>query len=942
MAIRPERHPADAQHGRDNEPAASAQDDPLMELARLLDENAPPAPGEPEPIGPDPSAFAPTTMPFIEKGETGDVAAGGNAERQGSIVQDPALSIEPLIAEPVAVENQPSPGAFDPEADEVSELFEPEPIAPVDLSRADSAVVADEWATADPAPVTAATEPVQQAPSLEDELAQLLGGSTPEPAMHTQAMSAGPIPIAEPAPALQEPSSEPDWDPAGATDPHDVSTVDDSQTAGAAMAFVPAFSGVVDAEPVADTPADMPADTGAGWRAFDAASVEGDERASSDPEAVPQWPFDEASFDAPQSDHDDHGLGAQSAPMAPSDVQAPAGAELTSDDIDLAFEEAFDAELTDLEALSVDEPTIGDAPAQAPEQPAVDVAPTQPEPPLDPVDELAAIIGYQAQTSAETEPQGQTSLQVEAESQTDPLLDDLDLAFEDALEQEFADTDNADAQLSFGATEHVPPALDTVDMSGYDATGPATFDVPELAAELNEPRGQADIDVSGDDTDLNIAPTLGVGVAAAGAVASMGAARHDTAGFEDDLIRDMERDMEFVGHDRDTASQAGAQLPPFEDTGVPDDTLADERHPGARRGMMIAAVVGAVAIAGIAAAFLLTGGQSGEQDGPVLVEAEPGPTKIEPDDPGGTTVPNQDRAVFDADGGTAPAQQQLVSTTEEPIDIATPGAGALPPAVTEGEKSEDRLLQGGTETATEQSAEPITPRRVRTLIVRPDGTLVERPAQVTATAPTPQATTSPATPSQATSEPTQTAAAPATPAADQNTQSAALVPAPAAAAQPPEQTPAPVVRPVETTAAAPAANTPSPPVIRDRPASQPVNVVNRTQPQQVAATPAPATPAPAAPAAATANTPQLTTGSTDGFVVQLAALPSEDQARATATNLSQRYGGLIGGRGLVIQRADIEGRGTFYRVRVAANDRADANGLCNQIKSAGGNCFVAR
>ena len=143
-----------------------------------------------------------------------------------------------------------------------------------------------------------------------------------------------------------------------------------------------------------------------------------------------------------------------------------------------------------------------------------------------------------------------------------------------------------------------------------------------------------------------------------------------------------------------------------------------------------------------------------------------------------------------------------------------------------------------------------------------------------------------------------------------------------------------VVRRVQTTTA-------TPPLIRDRPSDQPVNVVNR---QQVAAAPA-AAPAPAPQAAAAAQqaaVPVTTTSGSTGFSVQLAALPSEESARATATRLSQQYGGLIAGRGLTIQRAVIEGRGTFYRVRVAANGSGDANALCNSIKASGGNCFVAR
>ena len=53
-------------------------------------------------------------------------------------------------------------------------------------------------------------------------------------------------------------------------------------------------------------------------------------------------------------------------------------------------------------------------------------------------------------------------------------------------------------------------------------------------------------------------------------------------------------------------------------------------------------------------------------------------------------------------------------------------------------------------------------------------------------------------------------------------------------------------------------------------------------------------------------------------------------------------GNLFGGRAITIQQAEIEGRGTFHRVRVAASDRQDAIALCEALKRAGGSCFVAR
>jgi hypothetical protein len=44
----------------------------------------------------------------------------------------------------------------------------------------------------------------------------------------------------------------------------------------------------------------------------------------------------------------------------------------------------------------------------------------------------------------------------------------------------------------------------------------------------------------------------------------------------------------------------------------------------------------------------------------------------------------------------------------------------------------------------------------------------------------------------------------------------------------------------------------------------------------------------------------------------------------------------------VIQSADVGTRGTFYRVRLTFGSSAEANRLCNELKAAGGDCFVGR
>ena len=51
---------------------------------------------------------------------------------------------------------------------------------------------------------------------------------------------------------------------------------------------------------------------------------------------------------------------------------------------------------------------------------------------------------------------------------------------------------------------------------------------------------------------------------------------------------------------------------------------------------------------------------------------------------------------------------------------------------------------------------------------------------------------------------------------------------------------------------------------------------------------------------------------------------------------------VIGGKGVDIKKAEIAGKGTYFRVRIPAGTRDEANALCSRYKSAGGSCLVTR
>ena len=194
-------------------------------------------------------------------------------------------------------------------------------------------------------------------------------------------------------------------------------------------------------------------------------------------------------------------------------------------------------------------------------------------------------------------------------------------------------------------------------------------------------------------------------------------------------------------------------------------------------------------------------------------------------------------------------------------------------------------------------------RKVRTMVVKPDGSLVPRedpaPAKVAAT------------------EPADPAPQHVDPAGDQTGAVASVADAkPAAASPAPDD-----AKPAEAKAKSSA--TPSvAPIAPQRPSDQPVDVVGEVKPDQVAA---------------------LDQGGAAGsWSMQIASQPTAESAQKTYQDLARRYASVLGGHGVNVVKAEIAGKGTFYRVRVPANSRDDAIKLCESYKAAGGNCFVSK
>ncbi|THK40140.1 SPOR domain-containing protein [Ensifer sp. MPMI2T] len=382
-----------------------------------------------------------------------------------------------------------------------------------------------------------------------------------------------------------------------------------------------------------------------------------------------------------------------------------------------------------------------------------------------------------------------------------------------------------------------------------------------------------------------------------------------------------------------------------------------------QRTMLLAASVAGVIILGGAGVYAWMGGSSASLtgDGPKIILADKNPVKVVPEEKGGKAVPNQDKAVYDRVAGAqgdVPRQEALVSSTEEPMDVVqktlTPetlplegsddgdAMAATPPA---DEEEVARLLPDGdtvdAAAAEEERAPAVAPRKVRTMIVKPDGTLVAR--EEPAAPPTNDTTASvsdqtiPATASgQAAASGSKVVATVADAGAElrASEQPAAGIEKVALAAPSDAPLEEVAVRSVKTTAVG---GEPAP-VPQTRPAGQ----AEASATANAAKTPAKSEPATetanAAPAAplATASVPA------GSYVIQIASLPSEAEAQKSYNSLSAKFASVIGGRGVDIRKAEIAGKGTYYRVRIPAGSREEANALCSRYKSAGGSCLVTK
>ena len=129
-----------------------------------------------------------------------------------------------------------------------------------------------------------------------------------------------------------------------------------------------------------------------------------------------------------------------------------------------------------------------------------------------------------------------------------------------------------------------------------------------------------------------------------------------------------------------------------------------------------------------------------------------------------------------------------------------------------------------------------------------------------------------------------------------------------------------VPKPIELTA--PAKAEPPKPV-----AAKPAPAKAEAKPEAKAAAPAPA-----------AKTPAKTAG---GVVAQIGAVSSQALADKAWTDAAAAAPGLAAGKGKNVEKVDVGGGKTLYRVQLTGfADRAAATAFCDKLKAAGKACFV--
>ena len=389
------------------------------------------------------------------------------------------------------------------------------------------------------------------------------------------------------------------------------------------------------------------------------------------------------------------------------------------------------------------------------------------------------------------------------------------------------------------------------------------------------------------------------------------------ADFDHDLEAALSRelDAELEASDNTDADVGPVVIPPIYMQGAENS----KRQTGRR----VAAGIVAVALLGGTAALAWSFVSSDDAEPPTIL-ASSDPVKVKPEETGGKVVLNQDQSVYEAvDGKKAeqPKQEVLKDESEKPIAVAKAPVPATQPAQTKVAGS----AQPDTTDPRVTGGPIVPPRRVRTVVVRPDGTILTQAPTAKPKIVALEEVVTPASPAAPEPVAVKTIKTTATP-----TETGATTPK----IEIKPVTPAPAPKPI--------AVTPKPAETAAKPAVEPKSeqAVKRPEPKPVKiAKVEPPKPAVKKPVASAAD-PLAPTIKASAYV-QVSSQRSQEAAQSSYKALARKYASVLGGKGVEYKRAKVKGR-DYYRVRIPAASKAEAQKMCGQLKSKGGDCFVTR
>jgi hypothetical protein len=344
----------------------------------------------------------------------------------------------------------------------------------------------------------------------------------------------------------------------------------------------------------------------------------------------------------------------------------------------------------------------------------------------------------------------------------------------------------------------------------------------------------------------------------------------------------------------------------------PHDLSQDHAPRRSRRAMFLMSAALVVVAGGIAGTLTLRSHSPTSGDMPTILALN-GPVKVQPVQTA-SDAPKLSVSILER-GSSNINDSKVVASEEQALDLnqaaRTARASAPPSQPSRSDDGAPVTLAPPPPASAATNSIFAEPRKVRSVVVRPDGTIV----QSAAPAPTPRPDNMGAL----------MASSGAIPAAQTPTTPRLGVSSPTVTGSLPTRTGTRV-------ASAPSQG------LADAGSILQVSPPPQTVPPQSAA-PARQVASLAPPAPAAAATRSASTGGP--FAVQLAATTSGDEARDAAARLSKKFSSELGGLKPGVKMFDV-GSKSVYRIRVTGLSSEDANSVCAKLKASGGSCFVAR